>query len=178
MPTSPPNRSARASSSAFRSDGVGRAPAGGDQLAQAEAQPGAGVVVAATTVAVGGRAALITGPSGSGKSALALQMMALGAVLVADDRTVLCDGAEGLAASAPEAIRGMIEARGMGLLQAEAGSARIVVVVDLGRTETERMPPARTTVVAGRRLPLLHKIDGPHFAAALLQYLRCGPCPT
>ena len=139
---------------------------------------GPGLVLAGTTVALDGRAVLITGPSGSGKSALALQMMALGATLVADDRTCVSEGPGGLTASAPAAIRGMIEARGLGLLAAEAAPGRIVVVVDLARTETERLPPARSTTVAGRPLPLLHKIEGPHFAAALLQYLRCGPCPT
>ena len=43
----------------------------------------------ATTVALAGQGVLILGPSGSGKSGLALQLMAMGAELVADDRTIV-----------------------------------------------------------------------------------------
>lgn len=44
-------------------------------------------ILHASCVALDGRGLLILGPSGSGKSALALELMALGADLVADDRT-------------------------------------------------------------------------------------------
>jgi len=72
--------------------------------------PGAEVVLHATAVAVGGRGLLILGRSGAGKSSLALQLIALGARLVADDRTRVTLGPAGLVASPPEAIRGRIEA--------------------------------------------------------------------
>ena len=131
----------------------------------------------ATTVAVAGRGLLILGPSGAGKSALALQLMALGASLVADDRTILSPGAGGgLVATCPPAIRGLIEARGIGLLRATPLDAvTLAAAVDLGQSDTQRLPdPARITFL-GRPLPLLRKIEAGYFAAALLHYMKEGP---
>ena len=76
-------------------------------------------VIHASCVALGRSAVLLVGPSGSGKSALALELMALGAELVADDRTVLSLHDTGLIASCPASIRGRIDARGVGLLAAD-----------------------------------------------------------
>ncbi|WP_411911809.1 HPr kinase/phosphorylase [Rhodovulum sulfidophilum] len=133
-------------------------------------------ILHASTVAHRGRAVLIRGASGAGKSALALQLMALGAELVADDRTILTRTGSGLLASAPEAIRGLIEARRVGLLRAAAvASAPVVLAVDLDTSETERLPPARVTEILGESLPLLRRVDRPYFAAAILQYLIAGP---
>ena len=102
-------------------------------------------ILHATAVAdPAGRGLLILGPSGAGKSALAWQLLSLGARLVADDRTVVTAGDEGLTLSCPPTIRGLIEARGIGLLRAETvSSAPLVLAVDLGRTETDRLPPRR-----------------------------------
>ena len=73
------------------------------------------------------RGVLIKGGSGAGKSTLALQLMALGAHLVADDRVDLSVETGHLVARAPASIAGRIEARGVGLLRAEAlGQARII----------------------------------------------------
>jgi HPr kinase/phosphorylase len=129
----------------------------------------------ASAIAVGGRGALLTGPSGSGKSALALELIALGARLVADD-AVLLRRAEGeVLARAPAATRGLVEARGVGLLRAEPlDDVPLALVVDLSQTETERLPPHRTTTLLGVELPLLHKVASPHFSAAIRQYLAGG----
>lgn len=129
----------------------------------------------ATCVAVEGCGVLITGPSGAGKSGLALALMAHGARLVADDRVTLSveDGA--LWATCPPAIRGMIEARGLGLLAAETvEGAEVAVVVDLSVTETERLPPRRVVTYLGRTVALVRGGAGPHFPAALLHYVRAG----
>lgn len=129
----------------------------------------------ASCVALAGRAALIVGRSGSGKSALALQLMALGAELVADDVTELRRLPEALSASAPPALIGLVEARGMGLLAAEhARSALVALVVDLDEAEGRRHPPARTTTIGGVELPLIRKVEGAHFPAAVLQRLKGG----
>lgn len=130
------------------------------------------LILHATAVAVGPRALLIRGRSGAGKSALALEMMARGARLVSDDRVILTAIGDGLAPSAPAALRGLIEARGLGLLQAEvADSSVLVAVLDLDQTETERLPPERTTLLLDRELPLLHNSAHAYFPAALVQYL-------
>jgi HPr kinase/phosphorylase len=130
----------------------------------------------ATAVALDeARGVLIRGRSGAGKSALALELMALGAHLVSDDRVdlKLNDGA--LWASAPAAIRGRIEARGIGLLAAEPlDAARLVLVIDLDRPETERLPPPRETVILGAPLPLVLFSARSYFPAAIVQYLRGG----
>nr|WP_319249027.1 serine kinase [uncultured Celeribacter sp.] len=122
------------------------------------------------------RALLICGPSGSGKSSLALGLMALGARLVADDRTIVHADAEGrLWAEAPETIFGMIEARGLGLLSATAlQQAEIKGIVDLARTEPERLPPCRETALMGVTVPLMYQVEGPQFAPALIQWLKGG----
>lgn len=121
------------------------------------------------------RAVMIEGPSGAGKSGLALQLMALGAVLVADDRTILRREGPDLMASAPPRIRGLIEARGLGLLAADTlAQAPISLIVDLSQTETRRLPDFRQRSVLGVAVPLLHAVESAHFPAAILQYLRKG----
>ena len=129
----------------------------------------------ATTVAVAGRAVLIRGVSGSGKSGLALQLLALGARLVADDRTRLWCQGTALMAGAPDAIRGRIEARGVGILAVPAmGPCAVALVVNMDEDETERLPPPRRTQLLGVTLPLLRKCTAPHFPAALTLYLKGG----
>lgn len=133
-------------------------------------------VLHATCVAdAEGRALLILGPSGSGKSGLALQMMALGARLVADDRTIVSDAGDHLAASCPAATRGLIEARGVGLLRAAPPApARVALAVDLARREVERLPPRRRIVFLGHEIDLVHGPVTAHLAAALMLYLSGG----
>lgn len=126
----------------------------------------------ATSVAFQGKGVLITGASGSGKSSLALQMMALGCQLISDDQTDLVRRDPVLWASAPPSIKGLIEARGFGILQADPIEAAIVLVADLDHTETDRLPPVRTLDVLGLTLPCVHKVDSPSWPAAVLQYLK------
>lgn len=130
--------------------------------------------VHATCVAVNGCSVLILGQSGAGKSALGLTLMALGAVLVSDDRVVLTS-ADALIATAPPAITGMIEARGFGLLRADyAGPMPVTLVVDLDVEEDNRLPPIRDISILGHVIPLQHHAQGVHFAPAIMQFLRSG----
>ncbi len=134
-------------------------------------------VLHASCVEKDGRAALLLGPSGSGKSELALQMMALGARLVSDDQTCIYKQSETLWSHAPAAIKGMIEARGVGLLAAEvADRARLALIVDMAQLENERLPPFRVQNLLGVPVPLLHKVESSAFPAAILQYLKGGRC--
>lgn len=103
-----------------------------------------------TAVAIEGLAALIRGPSGSGKSDLALRCIGLPAgplmrspfQLVADDRVFaeLCDGR--LLLTCPEPLSGLLEVRGLGILpMPTTSSARLVLVADLAESRTiERLP--------------------------------------
>ena len=145
---------------------------------RADTQPFSGLgpdggILHATTVARGNRALLITGPSGSGKSSLALRLLALGATLVADDRTFLAprDGARPLA-SAPDTLPAQIEARGLGLIGVPlAPPTPVTAVLDLATPETDRLPPNRVVSLLGAAVPLLHNAESAHFAAALCLYL-------
>ena len=129
----------------------------------------------ASCVAYDAGGILIKGCSGSGKSSLALALMAYGAALVSDDQTLLQLRDDWPTASAPPNLRGVIEARGIGLLAAKtAAQTRVTLVVDLDHTEPERLPPNRTTLVLDQPVALLHKVDTPYFAAAILQYLTGG----
>lgn len=129
----------------------------------------------ASCVAAGGRALLILGPSGAGKSALALRMLALGASLIADDRTEVTPGPAGLMARCPAPIRGLIEARGIGILRAPSiEQAPVVLAVDLGQVEDQRLPPRRHLTILGCQIDLVLHVRNDHFPAALMLYLREG----
>lgn len=141
---------------------------------QADGRPPGAAFARGTAVAVGGRALLLTGPSGAGKSSLALEMIARGARLVADDGVWVEPGPDGPWAVAPATADGRIEARGLGILRAPATPrARLVAVVDLAQEERERLPPERRVTLGGASLRLLHGVRNPTFAAALLVYLLC-----
>ena len=133
------------------------------------------LLIHATTVSHQGRGLLICGPSGSGKSALALQMMALGADLVADDQTELTRDGARLIARAPAALHGLIEARGVGILRATAvAQAEIVLVADLSQPAQGRLPPHQNVTLLGLTLDLVFPPQGDHFPASLLCYLSAG----
>ncbi len=131
--------------------------------------------VHASCIALDGKAVLIRGASGSGKSGLGLELMALGANLLADDRVILTRVGNAIIASCPPALNGMIEARGIGILNATpCPPCPVVLIVDLDKPEQERLPPRRSENLLGCRLPLLHNAGINHFAAAILQYLKAG----
>lgn len=99
---------------------------------------------------------LILGASGAGKSGLALRLMALGASLVADDRVVLSREEGDLVARAPEPLRGLVEARGVGILRVpHAETARIRLAVDLDIAPEARMPEPRKITLLGCDIRLI-----------------------
>jgi len=132
-------------------------------------------VLHATSVAVDGKGLLILGPSGSGKSSLALHMIGFGALLVGDDLTEVYrhDGAVHL--RCPAAIAGVIEARQVGLLYAPAvQTARLHLVCDLAQKEAQRLPERHGTVILGQRIDLVFGSSHAHFPVALMLHLRHG----
>lgn len=110
----------------------------------------------ATCVAIGGRAVLIEGASGTGKSSLALALIDRGAVLVGDDGVMLAtrDGRV-LAAPHPN-TRGLIEVRNLGLLhEPVCEEAPVALVLVLDPAAPRFVEVAETVERAGIALPML-----------------------
>jgi len=116
----------------------------------------AGEHVHASTVAIDGRAVLITGPSGSGKSDLALRLIDRGFILVGDDQTIVRRDGDRLVASAPARIAGKLEVRGIGIIEMETASDLPVALLVELTSEIERLPEDnRTSAMLGVSLPLV-----------------------
>lgn len=115
---------------------------------------------------------MIEGVSGTGKSTLAMRMLALGARLVADDRTRLRrgTGAVPLWADAPETLPPLLEVRRLGLVAARPfGPVPLIAVVDLeAPAETDRHPEPRHCTRLGCRLRLFHPGPDMDLAGPLL----------
>ena len=110
----------------------------------------------ASTVAVDGRAVLIMGPSGSGKSDLALRLIDRGFVLVSDDQTIVKKAGDRLIASAPRTIAGKLEIRGVGIVEMDtAGDVPVALVVEL-TSDIQRLPDdSRERPILGLTVPLI-----------------------
>jgi HPr kinase/phosphorylase len=102
-----------------------------------------------TCVAQDGAGVLIVGPSGAGKSDLALRLIGRGFILVADDQVDVSNGF----ARAPDALAGMLEVRGIGIVRLPyLSEVRLNVVVAL-TDQSERLP--RPERHAALNLPLV-----------------------
>lgn len=125
------------------------------------------VQIHATAIALDDRAALILGPSGSGKSDLALRCILQGAwidgrhclgQLVADDQVIVEETVRGLIARPPDAIAGRIEVRGVGIMEVpHAATARLVLAVELAEpVAIARLPdPQPAMSLLGAEIPLV-----------------------
>jgi len=111
----------------------------------------------ATCIALDGNGVLLLGPSASGKSDLALRLIDASGKLVADDRVNLLVKPDGLYASAPRRLYGLLEVRGLGVLRIPATKkTNITLVCELGNLEPiERMPEDKSTRISGVELPLI-----------------------
>ena len=144
----------------------------------------------ASVALVGARAILIRGPAGSGKSRLALELIEAAqsgrlrfARLVADDRVKLeaCHGR--VLARPPEALKGLIEVRGLGIRRIAYEPVAVVgLVVDLAASDAERLPAqVREAAIADIRLPRLAVASAQDPLPAVLASLataEVGPEPV
>jgi serine kinase of HPr protein (carbohydrate metabolism regulator) len=140
----------------------------------------------ASAVQIAGQGVLILGGSGSGKSSLALELMREAfrgghqAALVADDRVDIARIKDGLFASPPAALAGLVEVRGSGIHRiGYAASAQLHLAVKLvSESQAQRMPPeAPILVTHGVALPCL-VLPGAHTGAcmrAVLAHLGLFP---
>ena len=105
----------------------------------------------ATCVVITDKGVLIRGPSGSGKSDLALRLIEAGARLVADDYVELSARDGEVWATAPDTIKNKMEVRGVGVISRPAvDQARLEVVLDLSEsTAIDRLPDAKFSVLEG-----------------------------
>ena len=112
--------------------------------------------VHATSVAIDGRAVLIYGASGAGKSDLALRLIDRGATLISDDYTIVRSSGGHLDASAPATIAGKMEVRGVGVVDMPyIGQARVALIIDLSK-DIDRMPgDPEEWIIAGIPLPVV-----------------------
>ena len=120
-----------------------------------------------SSVAIDGRAVLIGGRSGAGKSDLALRLIDRGAALISDDYTFVRRDRDQAYASAPERISGQIEVRGVGIVAMPAAqNVPVALYVDLSG-EPVRLPEGTDRIaIAGIPIPTV-ALDGHHTSAPL-----------
>ena len=139
----------------------------------------------ASAVLVGTRAVLIRGPSASGKSRLALELLEAGRIgavlfarLVADDRVHLETAGGRLLARPAAALAGLIEVRGVGLLRvAHEPSAVVGFVVDLAAADAVRLPEPdkRRADIDGILLPRLAVAPDAAALPLVLAFINSSP---
>ena len=130
------------------------------------------MMVHGTCIAFDGHGVLLRGAAGSGKSDLALRAINRGARLVADDQVVLARHGDGVIASAPASLHGLIEIRGLGIMRMDAAAeARIALVADMTEPHAiERLPDRRLCDIDGVSIPWLALAPFEASASAKLRF--------
>ena len=132
-----------------------------------------------TSVALGGDGILLRGPSGSGKSDLALRLIDEGGRLVADDQTELCLSGDDVSMTAPATIAGRLEVRGIGILRVSSvAAAPLRLVVDLVASDAvDRLPEPAVCDYLERRFPRIQLAPFEASAPAKLRLALCALGP-
>ncbi len=131
----------------------------------------------ASCVSLRNKGVLLLGPSGSGKSDLALRLISLfGGILVADDRVDILLSHNDIIASAPKSIKGLLEVRGIGIIKLKSkSSVKIDLVIELVSNPLERMPEEEKYNLCGKDIPFYRinpfEISAPSKIMAALRLL-------
>lgn len=113
-------------------------------------------LIQASCIAIGGRAVLIQGLPGSGKSSLALALIDRGAILIGDDGVSIAAQGNLLLASPPPHITGLIEVRNVGLVNRPvAASVPVALVLRLDPAAPRFPEEPESIAIAGITLPCL-----------------------
>lgn len=118
-----------------------------------------------------GKSILAVGPSGSGKSSLALNLIALGGILVSDDQLLLSDDVDGVKISPPDILAGKIEARYIGILNCPyVKHSRLNLVVDLTAKPQDRLPHQHSLKIGAHHVEIIagHGVENLPIAVKLL----------
>ncbi len=125
----------------------------------------------ATAVAIAGNAVLLIGPSGSGKSDLALRLIDRGAKLVSDDAVAVATDHSGPMLSAAPNIEGFIEVRGVGICSVESIPSALLRMVVTLNDEIERLPKDGLTFeICGYNVPMVNLVAFETSAALKVEY--------
>ena len=118
------------------------------------------LIMHASCVDINGSGVLIIGRSGSGKSSLAINLLALGSKLVADDQCEIVKNNNRFCVSKPASLPKSIEIRGVGLVSVPiVNETSLDWVVNMDEVEKERMPTPRFTEIGGFRVPTVFGKD-------------------
>ena len=133
------------------------------------------VLLHATAVAVGEKGLLILGPSGAGKSYLAVEMLALGADLISDDRVWLRNDGSRLMLHSAEPLAGRIEVRGLGVISCPMRPCvPLEYCLDLSLISEARLPFCSEVTKLGHRILVLPGGLVLPQAAALMLLIKNG----
>lgn len=124
-----------------------------------------------------GKSILAVGPSGAGKSSLALNLIALGGILVSDDQLLLSDDVDGVKVSPPDILAGKIEARYIGILNCpNVRFSRLNLVVDLAVQPQDRLPHQHSIKIGAHHVEIIagKNVENLPIAAKLLNLYGRG----
>jgi HPr kinase/phosphorylase len=137
------------------------------------------IFVHASAIAIGKTGVLLLGPSGSGKSDLALRLIDDGARLISDDQVILSRNGERLIANPPPALAGRIEVRGIGIVALDGGKVwrkmPVGLVVELvPEDKIDRLPEPASREFLGVALKLIRLNPFEISAVAKLKLVVAG----
>ena len=131
----------------------------------------------ASAVCFNGAGVLLLGASGSGKSSTALGCIALGAKLVGDDGVILSSGNGSIVLEGIESTKGLIEARGVGILHADyVAQTTLCLIVELDQQANARLPDIAPIQIAERAYRTIHAKGIDNLAIILRQIVTNELC--